>query len=51
MKKGNSTQATGGKQRGAKIVTGSTSTVRLGANHRAVQTKGGMKKPGTHTPC
>lgn len=41
--KGTGTKATGGKQRGTKIVTGSTSTVRLGKSKRTQYTKGGMK--------
>lgn len=43
MAKGNGTKATGGKQRGTKIVTGSTSTVSLGKNKRVTQSKGGTK--------
>lgn len=35
----NGTQAIGGKQRGAKVVTGSTSVVRLGKDHRQHVTK------------
>ncbi len=37
------TPATGGKQRGAKPVTGSTSTVRLGKSKKVQYTKNGMK--------
>lgn len=39
----NGTQATGGKQRGAKVVTGSTSTVKLGKDHRQHSTKHAMR--------
>lgn len=41
--KGTGTKATGGKQRGTKIVTGSTSTVRLGKGKRTHYSKGGPK--------
>jgi hypothetical protein len=41
----NGTTPTGGKQRGTKVVTGSTSTVKIGSNHRATQANGGVKKP------
>ena len=43
MAKGVGTKPTGGKQRGTKVVTGSTSTVRLGKNKRVTQGKGGVK--------
>lgn len=43
MAKGIGTMATGGKQRGSKVVVGSTSTVRLGKDKRVTQTKGGTK--------
>lgn len=42
MATGSGTKATGGKQRGTKVVTGSTSTVRLGKNKRVTQKKGGV---------
>ena len=42
----NATTPTGGKQRGTKIVVGSTSTVKIGTNHRVGQTNGGTKKHG-----
>ena len=37
------TMATGGKQRGTKVVTGSTSTTKLGKSKRVQYTKSGMK--------
>lgn len=37
------TPATGGKQRGTKVVVGSSSTVRLGKSKRVQHTKKGMK--------
>lgn len=43
MAKGTGTKATGGKVRGSKVVTGSSSTVKLGKNKRVVQAKGGTK--------
>lgn len=42
MATGNGTKATGGKQRGAKPVSGSSSTVKLGKNKRVTQKKGGV---------
>lgn len=43
MAKGTGTKATGGKVRGTKVVTGSTSTTKLGKIKRVVQAKGGTK--------
>jgi hypothetical protein len=44
MAYGSGTKATGGKQRGAKPVTGSTSTVKLGKSAKVKYSKTGMKK-------